>query len=165
MLRSRHSFFIAFIYAVLMTVGCAPPFPQEALDRVNRTISFRELARNPEHFKGAWVMLGGVIIVGKNTKDGTLIEILQKPIDTNGRPLETDSTDGRFLVESHAFLDSAIYRQGRRITVIAEVVGRKELPLDEIMYPYPLLTIKDLHLWGPSSGPRFIFGIGVSHRL
>jgi outer membrane lipoprotein len=165
MVGSRHAFFIALLYGVLMTAGCAPPFPKETLDKVNRDISFRELTRGPEQFKGAWVMLGGMIVAVKNTKEGTLIEILQKPLDTNGRPLETDATDGRFLVESHAFLDSAVYRQGRSITVIAEVVGRKELPLDEIMYPYPLLTVKDLHLWGPSSGPRFFFGIGVSHQL
>jgi outer membrane lipoprotein len=158
-------FFIAFYSALLMTAGCAPPFPNETLSKVNRAISFRDLTQDPEHFKGTWVMLGGMIIATKNAEDGTLIEILQKPLDTSGEPLDTDATGGRFLVESRAFLDSAVYHQGRIITVIAEVVGRKELPLDEIMYPYPLLTIKDLHLWGPSSGPRFFFGVGVSHQL
>ena len=165
MVRSCKTLIIVLLFAIFMTGGCAPPFPRDTLDKVNRNISFQELKRDPEQYKGARVMLGGMIIASKNAKGGTLIEILQKPLDTNGRPLETDMTEGRFLVQSTAFLDSAVYHQGRLITVIAEVIGRKELPLDEIIYPYPLLTVKDLHLWSPSTGPRFIFGIGVSHQL
>ncbi|MCK9418902.1 MAG: Slp family lipoprotein [Nitrospirae bacterium] len=132
---------------------------------MNRNVSFQELKKEPEKFKGTWVMLGGMIITSKNTKEGTLLEILQKPLDTDGRPLETDSTEGRFLVQSDTFLDSAVYHEGRPITVVAEAFGLKELPLDDIRYQYPLLIVKDLHLWGPSQGPRFFFGIGVSHRL
>ena len=63
------------------------------------------------------------------------------------------------------FLDSAIYQRGRELSVIAEVVGQKELPLDEIMYSYPLLAIKEVYLWEPSSGPFFFFGVDVMHRL
>lgn len=165
MARSCHSLIIVVFFAIFMTAGCAPPFPKETLDKVNRSVSFQELKRDPEQFKGVWVMLGGMIVAAKNANDGTLIEILQKPLDKNGRPLETDTTEGRFLVQSTAFLDSAVYHQGRLITVIAEVIGRKELPLDEIIYPYPLLIMQDLHLWGLSTGPRFIFGVGVSHQL
>jgi outer membrane lipoprotein len=148
-----------------MTAGCAPPFPKETLDKVNRNVSFLELRKEPEKFKGTWVMLGGMIIASKYSKEGTLIEILQRPLETDGRPLQTDSTEGRFLVQSDTFLDSAVYHEGRLITVVAEVIGRKELPLDDVMYPYPFLMMKDLHLWDPSQGPRFFFGIGVSHRL
>jgi outer membrane lipoprotein len=132
---------------------------------VNRNVSFQELKKEPEKFKGTWVMLGGMIVASKYSKEGTLLEILQRPLETDGRPHQTDSTEGRFLVQSDTFLDSAVYHEGRLITVVAEVIGRKELPLDDIMYPYPLLMVKDLHLWDPSQGPRFFFGIGVSHRL
>ncbi len=87
-------------------------------------------------------MLGGMIVAARNTKEGTLIEILQKPLDTDGRPLDTDSSEGRFLVQSETFLDSAVYHPGRLATVVAEVIGRKEQPLDEIVYSYPLLIMK-----------------------
>ena len=110
-------------------------------------------------------MFGGMIVGSKNAKEGTLIEILQKPLDSDGRPLQTDSTEGRFLIQSDTFLDPVVYHEGRLITVVAEVIGRKELPLDDIMYTYPLLSVKDLHLWEPSQGPHFFFGIGVEHRL
>jgi outer membrane lipoprotein len=83
----------------------------ETLNRVDRHISFKELQADPEKFKGAWVMLGGVIIASKNTKEGTAIEILQKPVDNDGRPLDTDATEGRFLVQTDQFLDTAVYHQ------------------------------------------------------
>jgi len=157
--------FVPCLFVFFITAGCAPPFSKETLDKVNRSVSFQELKKEPEKYKGASVMLGGMIVGSKNTKEGTLIEILQKPLDTEGRPLQTDSTEGRFLIQSVAFLDPAVYHEGRLITVVAEVIGRKELPLDDIIYAYPLLKVQDLHLWEPSQGPHFFFGLGVSHRL
>jgi outer membrane lipoprotein len=153
------------LFAFFITTGCAPPFPKETLDKVNRNVSFQELKKEPDKFKGTLVMLGGMIVGSKNAKEGTLIEILQKPLDSSGSPLQTDLTEGRFLIQSDTFLDPAVYHAGRLITVVAEVIGRKELPLDDIMYVYPLLILKDLHFWEPSQGPQFFFGIGVTHHL
>lgn len=167
MLRSIFHFAVTVLLLVILflTAGCAPPFPKEMMNRVDGKVSFQELKTAPEKFKGTWVMLGGMIVAARNTKEGTLIEILQKPLDTDGRPLDTDSSEGRFLVQSETFLDPAVYHPGRLATVVAEVIGRKEQPLDEIVYSYPLLIMKAQHLWGPSTGPRFFFGVGVSQRL
>jgi outer membrane lipoprotein len=146
--------------------GCAPTFPQSLTDRADRSLSFTELRKDPERFKGTWVMLGGAIISAKSgTNGGTVLEVLQKPLDSDGRPLDTDKTEGRFLIASDQFLDSAVYHQGRLITVVGEVTGARLLPLDEITYQYPLLRAEALHLWTPSSRPRFFFGIGVSGRM
>lgn len=165
-IRHRATDTLLLILLVLLpSAGCAPVFPREALDAVDRRITFVELRKNPEQFKGARVLLAGVVIALRNTREGTLIEVLQKPADSSGGPIETDETGGRFILQSNQFLDAAVYRPGRRLSVIAEVLGRKELPLDEILYAYPLLEIKNVHLWEPYSGPRFFFGIGVSGRI
>ena len=167
MIRLRYPFLgtALVLFVTILFIGCARPFSEAALSNINKSISFSELKKDPEKYKGAWLMLAGVIVTSKNTKEGTIIEILQKPMDSDGRPLQTDATEGRFIVQSDQFLDSAVYHRGREITVIAEVVGRRELPLGEIMYQYPLLVIKELTLWEPSSGPRFFFGVGVTHQL
>jgi len=167
MIRLRHPLLrTAFLLiATIPITGCARPFSEEALVKVNRNVSFSDLKNDPEKYKGIWFLLAGVIVGSKNTKEGTLIEILQKPMDRDGRPLETDATEGRFIVMSDRFLDSAVYHRGRELSVIAEVVGRKELPLDEITYSYPFLAIKEVYLWDPSSGPFFFFGVDVMHRF
>lgn len=147
--------------ALWVIAACGPPFPQQLLDQVSRKVTFDALRANPEQYRGTLLMLGGMIVDTRNTKEGSRIEVLQKPLDGEGRPLETDETGGRFLVVSSQFLDAAVFHRGRTITVIGEVAGQRTLPLDEIEYRYPEVTAKSLHLWSPSSGPRFTFGVGV----
>jgi outer membrane lipoprotein len=151
--------------AAILLSGCAPVFPREMTDRVDRSLTFRDVLDAPDKYVGSWVMFAGVVISTKNDKEGSLIEILQKPADDNGRPLDTDSTGGRFLAYTMQFLDPAVYHEGRLITVIGVVKGRKSLPLDEITYHYPLLDVEALHLWNPSTQPRFFFGVGISGRM
>jgi len=166
MMRGKLFFFFALLLPALFSfVGCARPFPQELMDKVDKTVSFTELRKDPERYKGAWVMFAGIIVSSRNLQDGTYIEVLQKPMDSDGSPLQTDATGGRFLVRSDTYLDTAVYHRGRLITVIGLVAGKKEQQLDEIQYQYPLLVLKDQHLWEPSSGPRFFFGLGISGRM
>ena len=153
--------FCALLALLLTTTACAPPFPQQLLTRVDKNVSFKELQKNPDTYKGAWVMLGGMIVAIKNTKEGTVVELLQKPLDSSGRPLRTDATEGRLLIVAEEFLDAAVYHAGRELSVIGEVSGQKVQLLGEIEYRYPLVTSKSLHLWDPSSGSRVSFGIGI----
>ena len=141
--------------------GCAPPFSQASLDQVDRTITFNELRGDPDRYKGKWVMIAGMIVGARNLKEGTFLEVLQKPMDRRGEPLDTDETGGRFIISSAAFLDPAVYRQGRLITVIGEVAGQKVKQLGELEYRYPVVAAKELHLWEPNAGPRFSVGVGI----
>lgn len=155
----------AAVSALLAAGGCAPPFPRELLDKVDRSTSFEELQKDPEIYRGRLLLLGGVIVDARNTKEGTWIEVLQKPLDAETRPLLTDETSGRFLVSSKSFLDAAVYYRGRQITVVGDASGSKTQPLGEIEYRYPVISAKALHLWEPYAGPRVHFGIGVFHRF
>ncbi len=150
------------LVAVIGLSGCASPFAKETLEKVDQGISFRDLQRDPDTYKGRWVMLAGVIIETRNTMGGTSIEVLQKPMDRQGRPDETDATEGRFIIKTDRFLDAAVYHPGRRIAVIAEIAGGEILPLGETEYQYPAVVLKELHLWEPSYGPQFFFSVGVS---
>ena len=152
---------LAATVAASIVVGCAPPFPKDLLDKTDRNVSFVALQKEPERFSGKLLMLGGTIVDTKNLKEGTQIEVLQKPLDGEGQPAVTDETGGRFLVVTSQFLDGAIYHRGRSVTIIGEVAGSKLQPLGELEYRYPVLTAKGLHLWAPYSGPRFSVGVGV----
>jgi outer membrane lipoprotein len=152
---------LAAAIAVLAAAGCAPPFPKDLLASVDRNVPFADLQKDPDQHRGAVLMLGGTIVDTKNQKEGTQIEVLQKPLDGEGRPEPTDATGGRFVVQTKQFLDAAIFHRGRSITVIGEVVGSKMMLLSEVEYRYPVLSAKDLHLWAPYTGPQFSIGIGV----
>ena len=160
MKRISVSALILLSLAVLVT-GCAPPFSKELLDKVDRNIPFSALQKDPERFVGKLVMVGGTIIDTRNLKEGSQIEVLQRPLDGEGEPENTDATGGRFLVVTKTFIDAAVFHRGRSITIIGEIAGSKRQPLGEVEYLYPVLTAKDMHLWAPYSGPRFSIGVGV----
>src|SRR5678816_4093002 len=46
----------------------------------------------PEAYKDSIVMLGGDILSTRHLTEGTLFEVLQKPLETTDRPLDTDRT-------------------------------------------------------------------------
>jgi outer membrane lipoprotein len=88
-----------------------------------------------------------VIIKAENQKEGTLIEVLQKPTDREGRPKAVDQSDGRFLALYDGFLDVAIYARDRELTIAGEIREKRVLPLGDIQYAYPLILVRQLHLW------------------
>jgi outer membrane lipoprotein len=72
--------------------------------------------------------------------------------------MDTDESEGRFLVHHSGYLDPAIYRSGRHLTVVGEVMGGKSLKIGEAEYRYPVLTSKFLHLWAKAHryyGPNY----------
>jgi len=104
---------------------------------------------------GKTVLISGIILGSKNTKGGTLIEMLQKPADMEGRPKDVDESDGRFLALYDGYLDTAIYSRGREALVAGVVRGKRVLPLGEIEYTYPLVSIKEIHLFKVRKEERF----------
>ena len=161
MKRTSILLLLQLAFTVIVSAGCAPPFSKTLLDKVEKKLTFSELNKAPENYRGTMMMVGGTIVDAKNLKEGTQIEVLQKPLDSEGQPVVTDETGGRFLIVSETYLDAAVYHRGRSITIIGEVAGSKAQPLGEIEYLYPVLTAKELHLWSPSSGPRFSIGVGM----
>jgi outer membrane lipoprotein len=134
-------------FFILIIFSCAPVISKDIRDQVARDLSFKEVLQDPEAYSGKVVLWGGVIIKAENQKEGTLIEVLQKPTDREGRPKTVDHSDGRFLALYDGFLDVAIYSSGREVTVAGEIREKRVLPLGHIQYAYPLILVRQLHLW------------------
>lgn len=132
---------------LLISAGCASVISQGVRDQVEPGIAFKDVFQDPETYKGKVVLWAGVIVQALNRREGTLIEVLQKPADAFDRPQEVDESEGRFLALYDGFLDVAIYAEGKEVTVAGEVRGRREKRLGEIDYTYPLLAVRELHLW------------------
>ena len=147
------------LFLALALVGCAHVISKEILKEADQSISFEELSKDPGRYLGKTILLGGVIVKTENKKDGTLLEIYQTELDTYGAPINTDVSQGRFLAMDKRFLDSEIYRAGRKVTVAGVVNGVESKKLGEIDYPYPYLIIKEIHLWKEEAplryGPRY----------
>lgn len=140
---------------MFFTSGCAPVISKGLRAQVDKEILFEEVIQDPDAYQGKIVLWGGVIIAAKNQREGTLIEVLRTATDMNGRPKDVDRSEGRFLALYDGYLDVAIYAQGREVTVAGEIMEKRVLPLDEIEYIYPVISVKEIHLWSPKSKDRF----------
>lgn len=153
-MRDRVPVWAVMLVSVLIAAGCGPVISKTLREQVDKNLTFREVSKSPDAHKGAVVVWAGVIIEAKNTREGTLLEILQRQADLFGAPEETDRTDGRFLALYPSYLDAAVYSKGREVTVGGEVHGKRVMPLGEIQYTYPLVLAKEIHLWPDASRER-----------
>jgi len=150
-------------YCLLLTVlsACAPVISPEVLKTVDAVITFEQVLKNPDAYKGKTVLLGGTILKTINLPDETLIEVMEQPLDRRNRPVNPGASKGRFIILFKEFKDPVIYSTGRLITVAGEVTGSQLRPLGETNYNYPMISPKEYYLWKPYEGPAIHIGVGV----
>lgn len=132
---------------ILPSLGCTHVISDSLRRQAETSVSLSEVRARPEAYRDRLVILGGDIARVRNTPEGTLLEVVQKPLDASGAPQVTDRTAGRFLALCAEYLDPAVYAPERRITVAGRLQGTRTAPLDEIEYTYPVVSCLELHLW------------------
>lgn len=144
-------FRILFLPVLLFGLISCSPFSSTVKKETRGQPSFSQLIRNPQAYKGRTVMFGGTIAQTKNLKNTTLIEVIQKPLDSStDRPLDTDRSGGRFLIASKKFLDPSIYSKDRAVTVVGKVLGVQPGVIGKRSYAYPVIGATQIHLWSES---------------
>jgi outer membrane lipoprotein len=91
--------------AALLSAGCSHALSPAVRQQIDTSLSLIQLRMNPEAYKDRIVMLGGEILSTSNLTEGTLLEVLQKPLDATDRPHATDQTEGRFMALCEGYLD------------------------------------------------------------
>ena len=157
---------IATLTALVMA-GCAPVISPAVLKEVDQSVRFEQILKNPLAYRGRTVLLGGDIIETQNFPEKTLIVVLQRSLGFRKKPAAEGESKGRFIVSVPGFLDPAIYRPRRKVTVVGSVLGKEVRPLGEIEYTYPIITKRELYIWpaeessATQPGVRFGVGIGI----
>jgi outer membrane lipoprotein len=128
-------------------MGCTHVISQTVRQQAQPPVSFSELRANPEGLKGRTVILGGEILHTSNLREGTRIEILQRPLSATEMPKLTDTTGGRFMAFCKEYLDPAVYAERRRITVGGQVLGSHTGKVGEVDYAYPVISCEETHLF------------------
>jgi outer membrane lipoprotein len=143
-------------------VACSSVISPQVQSLADPELSYAQLASNPEAYVGKVVVIASTIIETVNTLEGTRLVLLQYPTNCRGCPQTDASSGGRFLVLTPEYLETAIYRSGRALTVAGEVRGQRGPPVGETVYRYPLLAPREMYLWpeGSVGAPLFHFGFG-----
>ncbi len=151
------------VVLLLLLSACAsgPTFNTGGVDR---TLTPRGVAAEPQQATRKYVLWGGTILDTTNLKDSTRIEVLAYPLDTDKRPQRDRDPLGRFILEQPGFLEPASYAEGRLVTAVGRVTGTRAGRVDESDYAYPVMTSRQLYLWPRNrgyTGSNVHFGIGV----
>lgn len=147
MTRTGHLLAALLLIAVVFMSGCAAPFSEGMKKQADESITLDKVAANPKASEGNLVMWGGVILKTMPREKGTVIEILERPYDSQKRPREVDTSRGRFLARHNGFLDPAVFCQGRDITVAGRIAGSETAKIGEYKYTYPVVEIEEFRLW------------------
>jgi outer membrane lipoprotein len=149
-LNGSQKLFLIF-FCILFPAGCSHVISKDLRQQIDPAITVKQVFNNPDAYKGKTILWGGEIIQTMNQKDGTtLIEVFQTPLGWRGEPKDTKKSvisEGRFLILIPAYVDSYLYRKGRKITVAGEVQGVMTKTLDEMNYRFPVILNKQIHLW------------------
>lgn len=153
---------IAIMGTVLLLsvfTGCAHVISEENRKIAALSVTFESLKENPQSYAGKVVVLGGVIAGVTNSTDGGQIEIVQYQLTEEGYPDEAEGSAGRFLATSPTFIDSLVYKKGSLITLAGEVKGTRVMPLDGGSLTYPVVSIRESHIWRPDEKQQRPFQI------
>lgn len=138
---------VPFLVGGMSISGCAsvPDGLQPVPDRMP---SVERVQAMPEHeFRGATVLWGGTIAQRRNLVDGSLLEIVARPLDRQQRPRDVDLSAGRFRVRTSQFLEPETFREGREVTVRGTISGLTSDRVDEFPYRFPELQAEFIQLW------------------
>jgi outer membrane lipoprotein len=140
------------LLALFLASGCAHVISSEVRQSVKEDLAFPAVLQDPDSFRGEMVIWGGVIVETENRREGTSLILLETPLDSQGFPEDAEHSRGRFIARTRAYLDPEVYRKGRKVTMAGEVVGKELRGLGEMEYAYPVLSVRELHLWKEEAG-------------
>ncbi len=151
----RRTSFLVILLAALFLGGCSHVISNEAMVAVDPLVDYARVKRDPAAYQGKTLLLGGLLVENKVTREGTDLEVVLFNLDRWGRPLDVDPIGGRFIARSVNFLDPELFKPGLEVTLTGTVVGQEVRPLKGVDYPYPVFAIGEIHLW---QSPARVYG-------
>ncbi len=147
---------ILSISIVFLLAGCASHIPVEIRDDITEgSATINSVQSDFEAYEGRQVRWGGTIAAVENRENDTWIEVVARELNSWGEPLYSDVSSGRFLFRVDGFLDPAIYKVDREITVYGTIESRVVREIDDHPYNYVLVRAQSHYLWNDYEQRRY----------
>lgn len=141
----------AILVAILFLYGCVSAIPQAIRVAPANSPTVKAAREAAEKVVGTQVRWGGTIARIENKETETWLEVVDKELRSNGQPMETDQSQGRFIARVAGFLDPVIYEKGRHITVAGTLEKPVVSDIGEFTYLFPVVKVESHYLWEPKS--------------
>jgi len=131
----------------LLFSACSSSVPSQIRDTPQGAPELVEAQQRSDELSGQTVRWGGNIQRIQNRQDHSRLEVIAFPLRSDGRPLDTDQTQGRFIADIDHFLEPEVYTEGRQITVVGRLQGTENHAIGEFSYSYPVIKVEHYYLW------------------
>lgn len=139
---------IVILIALSMMLGACSHVVTKESRMSASTVPFGEVRKDIDKHKESIFIWGGTVVETTFTEEGSMIEIIQNPLDNYEEIVSRDLSEGRFIAfYKGKTADPLIYKRHRLVTVAGVLKGKVEKPLKGVDYVYPLIEIKEIYLW------------------
>ena len=156
-----------FILWALAGVGCSSSVPSairgDVPGQTLNPVSVTQVQRGADAYSGQRVRWGGSILAVRNLANSTEIEVLSRPLDSDGEPRTGADGEGRFIARVPAFIDPAEYAKDRLLTVVGRIEGVETRDVGEYPYRYPVVAVSSRYLWPVVDTDRYPAGYGFPY--
>jgi outer membrane lipoprotein len=146
--------FLVLLLLALLT-ACASEVPLVIREPIAGAPDVQSARTARTESVGKRVRWGGVIAAVENHKQDTWVELVDRPLDRNGRPVETDKSGGRFIARIHGFLDPVTYEKLRELTVTGVLAEPITRAVGDYPYSYPVVDVDTYYLWAKPLPPTY----------
>lgn len=144
------------LLAILMLSSCVSTLPEAIRKAPEGNVAVSTVQQEPTRYRGAAVRWGGNVVGIVNRQDSTVVEVVARPLERSGRPLERRNSNGRFLAEIDGFIDPKDLPADKLITVSGVVAETRRQKVGEFLYSYPVIEVSSYHAWAPRPDvPRY----------
>lgn len=135
------------VFFIVFMSGCSVLPDSIATAKKTNLVTYEAVKKDFTSHQGKKARWGGVIANIENKADVTVIEIVNLALSYQGRPKDIENSSGRFLAYYDGFLEPMIYKKGKNITVLGDVLAPIKGKIGEKEYLYPVLKVDGFHLW------------------
>jgi len=109
-----------------------------------------ETHADPKAHTGATVRWGGnVIQVNHDSAGNALIQVIERRLDAQGRPIEGSVSDGRFVISATPNVDPQLYARDQLLTVAGTISGGVTTLIGDETQTLPVVQVSEFMVWLP----------------
>jgi outer membrane lipoprotein len=140
--------------AALTLAACAAvppePLPARIVQPPTGDLQLAEVRGDIARFLGAPVRWGGTVIaVDRDSAGNARVQVVERRLDGEGRPIPGSASDGRFLIAAAPEVQPELYRRGAEITVAGSVSEAQQVHIGERTVSVPRVQVDVFQRWEP----------------
>ena len=119
--------FIVTGFVIVELSSCASRMPEKIQGEFDNAPDAVQAHAQPDKFLSQQVRWGGKILNIENRKNTSRLTIVAFPLNSYGRPENSDQSHGRFIAVIDKFLEPELYNKDREVTVTGSLQKSEKL--------------------------------------